>query len=365
MVALASLLAACGATHSAPADRSVVYVAGPPNQIRALDVRTQSVAGTIAVDGAPLALALNTGRGELYCLSAASDGGPAGAIAIISVPANRVQATLALHFRPKALLLSRDGRWLFITGATPRHGVLVRVDVASPSLRRRLELGRQAAALAESPSGQILLADALDHALYLVDGTSMSLRGRVQLAAAPTQVVILAYGDKAFALCPEINQVAALHLQPLSVIAYLQVGADPRQMALKPDGGELYVSSFGGGTVSAIDTTANQVASTILAGLQPLGMAVSADNLWLFVANSGSNTVDMISIYDRRVVAAIPVGLQPARLQLDPLGALLYVEDQGSSDIGVVRTQLHSLLGLLPAVPNPTAMVAGALPETH
>lgn len=345
-------LSGCAATHSASPAQAWVYVAGAGNEIRVLNATDLAVAGTLRVAGAPVAMAWDAAHARLWVAAAGADGRDGRLLALAGGTA-RVASVLELGFIPRALRIAGGGLW--IAGRDGGGGVLARLDLASGQ-RRRMRLGRDPVALATSPAGTMLVADAGDRALYLVDARRLAPRARVPLAAAPAAVVALPYGHKAFVLCPAIAQVAAVDLARAGVLAYLQVGADPRRMALKPDGGELYVSSFAAGTVSAIDTGANQVTDVMQVGRAPLGLAVSADDQWLYVANSGSNTVQAISIDDRRIVAAIAVGMEPSDLELDGAGDLLFVEDRGSSDIGVIRTGPRNLLSLLPAAPNPTAM---------
>lgn len=358
LAAALALAAACRAAHSAPMLPTWVYVTGAGPELRLLDALDLRVAGTMPLPGDATAMAWDRAHDRLWLAMAT---GPAsGRLVALAAGSMRRRQARTLGFRPQALLAGADALW--VAGAGAANGALARLDYKSGRWRQAA-FGGDLVALAVAPGGRIVAADGGGRALFIVDAKTLAVPARVPLAAAPSAVVALPYGAKAFALCPAIGQVAAVDLARAGVLTYLQVGADPRAMALKPDGGELYVSSFAAGTISAIDTGANQVTDTMLAGRQPIGLAVSPDNQWLFAANSGDNTVAAISIYDRKVVATIPVGLGPAALALGDDGALLFVEDRGSSDIGVIRTGPRNLLSLLPAAASPTLMlVAGGQP---
>ncbi len=348
-----------------PAYHVMLYVAGQDGGIRALNARTLRLAPTLAAGGLPVALAYNPARAELYVLTRTRDGRDAGALAVFSIATGGHPALIRVAAQPRALALSGDGATAYIGGERAGQGRLLAVDLPSRIVTHRLSLRGLPQAVALAPAERLLVATTQPSRLQVINAASFRLTASVPLPAAPTRVIALPYGHKAFVLCPAANELAVVDLAPpAAALTYLAVGPDPKAMALKPDGGELYVSNYGhqggGASVSIVDTTANQVEGSLVVGTGPWGLAVSPDGNQLYVANHQADTVDVINLQARHLQAAIPVGLGPERLALGGYGAYLFVEDQTSGDIAVIRTDIPALMTLLPSLPGARALQVAA-----
>lgn len=357
LLPLAGLLLLAGCEHDQPkvyqSFRSSLYVAGTPDQVLAINAIDLSVQARLRVGGHPFAVAFNPARNELYVLNQTSH-----SISVIDTVHNKVDGEIHLQRRPTAITMSPNGAFAWVTAEDTRgRGQLLQIDLPARSVIGRLNIGDDPSALQANAAGdRLIIANRKDDSVSIIDGTTLRLLTTVSVGESPSQVLILPYGHKAFVLCPASNQVSIVDLQDGALLTHVLVGNNPVQMILKPDGGELYVSNFGSNNISVIDTTDNQVSSTLLAGKGPMGMAVTPDGKTLYVANSQSSTVTPIDLATRQVGMAIPVGRQPEALQLGPFGQNLFVEDVFSNDIGVVRTDLRTLLTLLPSAPHPTTM---------
>lgn len=357
LLPLAGLLLLAGCEHDQPkvyqSFRSSLYVAGSPDRILAINAIDLSVQARLKVGDDPFAFAFNPARNEVYVLNNRSR-----SISVIDTVHNTVTGEIHLRLRPTAITMSPNGAFAWVTAEDARgRGQLLQIDLPARSVIGRLNVGKDPSALQANAAGdRIIVANRKDDSVSIVDGTALRVLTTVSVGESPSQVLILPYGHKAFVLCPASNQVSIVDLQDGALLTHVLVGNNPSQMILKPDGGELYVSNFGSNNISVIDTTDNQVSSTLLAGKGPMGMAVTPDGKTLYVANSQSSTVTPIDLASRQIGMAIPVGRQPEILQLGPFGQNLFVEDVFSNDIAVVRTDLRTMLTLLPSAPHPAAM---------
>lgn len=356
---LAAALLLAGCEHEQPrvyqSFRASVYISGLPDQVLVINALDLSMQARLRVGSRPFAFAFNPARNELYALNENSH-----SISVIDTVHNVLAGNIRLQRRPTAIAMSPNGAYAWVTAEDARgRGQLLQIDLPARAVISHINVGIDPSALAVNAAGdRIVVANRKDDSVNIIDGSSLRLLATVSVGESPNQVLILPYGHKAFVLCPDSNQVSILDLQDGALLTHVLVGNNPSEMILKPDGGELYVSNFGSNNISVIDTTDNQVSSTLLAGKGPMGMAVTSDGKTLYVANSQSSTVTPIDLASRQVGNAIPVGRQPEALQLGPFGQNLFVEDVFSNDVGVVRTDLRTLLTLLPSAPHPTAMKA-------
>ncbi len=339
---------------------AAIYVAGSAfhsrrvGELWAFDAMKPALKNRQRMGSQPIALAFNPARNELYCLNQGSRD-----LSILDVVNRRLVGRIRLRATPLAMTLSPDHLYALIAARIRRQGWIFKIDLPSRTIVARRQVGTDPVALATNLSGtRLLVADATGSRVWVLNNVGSQLRQpqAIALPGPPTQIQVLPYGPQAFVLCPGVNQVSVLNIQPPALVTNLTVGHQPQQMVLKPDGGELYVSNSGDGTISIIDTATDEVSGMMLAGANPMGMAISNDGRHLMVANAGSNTVSLLRLSDRKTLANIPVGMGPQRLIYGPYGLYVYVLDAGSNDIAVVRPDLATMVTLLPSPPHASAI---------
>ncbi|MGH9488427.1 MAG: YncE family protein [Terriglobales bacterium] len=345
--ALALALAGCTAMPVSSAAPQVVLVTGG-GLLQAISAQSLAPRSQLRLPGPVVAATVDPARHAWDLLTA----GPQPAWQAVGAAGEHVRAALA-GMQPAAMVFDpRTGMDLVVGAGAGGSGWLARINPATGNFGAYQRLPGDPLALALTPSGRMVLAEAHPSPRVLVQ----TPRGwqPVALAAPPRQLLVLPYGHKIFVLCAA--KVAAIDSSIPGLLTYLPLGERPRQMLLKPDGGELYVSNAGG-SVSIINTSTNEVSGTMPAGLGADAMAVTPDGSTLYVANAAAGTITVLSLGDRSVLALVHVGERPCALALDPAGLLLFASDAGSNDIAVLRTQdarsPNTLITLLPSPPQP------------
>lgn len=135
----------------------------------------------------------------------------------------------------------------------------------------------------------------------------------------------------------------------------VEVGTHPSGMVASPVRDELYVANTDGDSISVVDTRTSRVLRSFSlspyprarVGTQPNALAVSPDGRTLYTANAGNNDVDVVRLADQahadlggraetagdaardgetdRVAGLIPTGWYPTGIALSPDGSRLYV----------------------------------------
>lgn len=358
----AGLLTACGPAPPAAVAPGSVYIAGT-GQLRAIGAGALQPQGQLSLLGPVAAATVDGRRHRLDVLV----GGDAPALLAIDVAAPsrlRVVARRGLAMAPKALQLDAGDQRAYVLGDYGTGpGKLLAIDLDSGNIVGAAMTGAQPVSLALSGDGALLaVANAGAPSISVFSVPALKLLGTIALDAAPSRIVGLPYGRKAFALCGDT--VGVLDLDGRNLLTYLPVGPRAQRLLAKPDGGEVYVSNASG-SVSVIDTSTNEVAATMPAGLGAGAMAVARDGSALYVANATAGTISVLSLADRTMTAMVHVGDGPNLLQLSANGEFLFAADAASDDLAVVRTNRdpanpNSLVTLLSSPPQATMLVAGS-----
>jgi YVTN family beta-propeller protein len=202
----------------------------------------------------------------------------------------QLQRKVKLNEHPHEMVMSPDGRFLYITenGTMRIENIAAGGNsVAVVDLNRRRKIATISTGAFRRPHG----IDLQDGAIYVT-------------SEAPDQVL---------RIDPAARKVA-------STIA--GVGRITHMISASPAAPLVFASNSGSGTVSVIDLTSNQV-TNIATGKRPEGSVVSRDGRYCYVSNRDSNTISVIDVAKREVAGQIETGAGPVRIALTPDGSTL------------------------------------------
>lgn len=361
------------------------YVANTEgNTVTVLDLVYLRTDRTLRVGTAPVALAVNPTREEVYVVNMQPDQA-SGSVSVIETSRNEVVATIPVHRGPSAITVDPQGRRAFVVN-TGSNTVSV-LDLRGRRQLGSLPTGDKPGGVVISPDGRsLVITNRLSGSVSIfstsdADSPLFPLTLRATLAGCPgaTAPVILPDSSKAFVACSERDQVVAiglaaapndgasrqgLSLSPDRVLAFLDVGRRPMNLTLKPDGGEIFVSNQSSNSVSEIATQTNEVGSTYPIGNRPAHGIVGLDNSALWISNSGADSLSLYSIDDGKLLSSLRTGSAPDALAFSVDERFLLAADRGSGDVAVIRTASKlgpALLTILPAGGSPAAIVVKAM----
>ena len=377
--------------------REFAYVANSAsNTVTVLDLVYLRPDRTLSVGNAPVALAVNSQRDEVYVVNS-QPGQPSGSVSVIDTGNNAVTATIPVQRNPSFIVVDKTGQRAFVVN-TGSNSVTV-LDLAKRQSIATVATANRPDAAALSPDGRTLVVtNPASGSIGVYSATipalpaagavlapapklapPLSLRATFNGCPGATSPVILPDSTKAFVACAGAHQVMAIWLAaaPESrfaeqdatfssdhVLAVLDVGQNPTNMALKPDGGEIFVSNRDSNSVSEIATQTDEVESTYGIGNRPAHSVVSADNA-LWVSNLGGEAVSLYSIDDGKLVPPVRTGVSPDALAFGNDGNLLLAANTRSGDVAVIRTTGKlgpALFTMLPAGGSPAAIVVKSMP---
>jgi len=348
-----------------PNYREYAYVTnGGSDTVTVLDVVDVRVDRELQVGRAPVAVAANPTKNEIYVVNAGAPGGN-GSISVIDAERNTVVATISVHRHPVSIDLDSAGNLAYV--ANSQSNSVSIVDLKARREVAQTGAGEEPVAASVAGNGKTLVvANRRGNSVTLIDPGSGRVRSVFEGCPGAAGAVILPDSSKTFVPCSAGHQVMVIALArtdanpalPDRLETLMDVGRAPVDLALKPDGGEIFVSNSLSDSVSEIYNTSDEVGDTYMIGAEPVRGLVSIDNALLYVANLRSQEVTVYSIDDgKRLSPAIHVGDGPAAMAFSAAGHLLFVADSRSSDVAVVRTASRSLFTILPAGRNPNAIV--------
>jgi DNA-binding beta-propeller fold protein YncE len=296
----------------------------------------------------------------------------AGASTAITLPngwriaAPPEQATTVGTF-PSGLVLSRDGRRLFVLETGYGAPVLRVLDARTLAEQRAIRLGSAYGAP---------LRDAAGDGMWVANSASFGEQvahvdpdgGRIDrtvslpvpffasaLARSPDGALLAVAGDQA-------DRVALVRLSDGTLARTIDVGRHPAAVAFSADGSRLYVAARAERYVDAVGVRDGSRRRRIAVGLHPVAFARDGDRL--FVADADDDDVATIDLRTERVVARtlLPfaahgvVGASPNALLLD--GGRLYVTCGAANAVAVFRVGAAGLqpLGAIPTGWYPTSL---------
>jgi YVTN family beta-propeller protein len=293
-----------------------------------LCVLTVWVCGVVAQEGAyfsPTAIAVDQAQGLLYIT-----GSTAGKIAVVNAKSPAVAREIALPGNPNGIVLSKDGKTLFVAGGGMNIGFVAIVDAASGSVTANIPAGHTPMAPVLSPDEKTLyVCYRFDNEIAVIDIAGQKETTRIPALREPIAAGITPDGK---------TLVVANHL--------------PTQPSNSG-----YVAS----TVQLIDTATNKVVKDIVLpdGTNSVrGLSVSADGKYAFAAHvlaryqlpttqlergwMNTNAVSIIDLAKQELLNAVLLdnvdrgAANPWAVQSSADGKFLCVTQAGTHEVSVI-----------------------------
>lgn len=297
-------------------------------ELTVLDPYTRAVRTTIPLGRRARGLALSPDGRQLYvALSGAPVGGQEAVhvntavlsrqtdgIGVIDAVQLRLVRTLAGVSTPEQLVVSRDGRKLYV--ASEDTGTAVVLDAATGRTLAVFTVGREPAGVGISHDGRwVYVSSEVDDEVTVIDTQVDVVVATVPTCARPRAIVFARSSPRAYVSCEDAAEVALFDVHRHREIRRLSVpglGARPMGLALSPDEQTLYVATGRGGTLVAMATQErHRVRASVAVGQRPWGISVSADGRRIYTANGPSNDVSIVDAASMKVLERVAVGGGP------------------------------------------------------
>lgn len=265
------------------------------------------------------------------------------AISLLDLKTQTVTGTIATCKRPRHMQLTPDGKQLAVACGDSHEADFI--DLATRKSVRRVKLGEDPEIFDISADGKTLyVSNEEDGELGIVDLASGKRRGAIKVGGEPEGVKVSADGRTVFVTSEVANVVHAVDLATGKVTANIKAGKRPRRVALTPDGAQLWVTNELDASVTVIDTATRAVLATIgfevkgvrAADITPVGITMSRDGKRAFVGLGRANHVAFVDVAGRKVTDQVLVGKRAWSVALNRAETTLYVVNGLSDDLTIV-----------------------------
>ncbi|WP_395316920.1 plastocyanin/azurin family copper-binding protein [Variovorax sp. UC74_104] len=257
-------------------------------------------------------------------------------VSVIDTASERVVATLPVAAGPDGIVLTPDGRSVFVSGSGA--AAVSEIDTAGDRVTRAIDVGKGPQGLAMTADGKwLLVAVNGDDRVAFVDTSAHGVSATVPVPK-PHTIAIRPDGRQAYVASQEPGHFAlvVIDMATRAVVTQIPLDKPPRDLEFSHDGKALYLTLAGLAAVQVLDPANNQWGAPVPTGVSPhiaqhfAGMASGV------VVVQGPGEVMLFDPAARTAVRSIPVGKQPHWLDLSADGRKLWVSNEGSNDVSVV-----------------------------
>lgn len=294
----------------------------------------------------------------------------AGSIQVIDTGSDRVVGVARIGNRPRGLVVSPDGKRLYVAvswwrdGKHPRTGTERIAALSAPMLKplRDYPAGTDPECVALSPDGQRLYLSNEDAGTAsIVDAISGKVRATLVVGTEPEGVTASPDGKWVYVTAETSNVVSVIDAKKEQVAANILVDPRPRATIFTRDGTHAWVSAELGGSVTLIDTKRHRTLKRVRFGPtdKPVGMALSPDGKKLYVATGRGNGVAVVDTVAMKMIAKIPTGDRVWGLALTPDGRKLYAANSLSNTISAIDTATNRVVKTIRTEDGPWGLAMG------
>ncbi len=303
-------------------------------------------------------------------------------VSVIDTARMESVATIPVGKRPRGMVLSRDGRQLYVVVSglpkcppplTDQQCAKLPRDPKADGVVIVDTVGLRAARVLRGvtdPERVELSRD--EHSLFVTDEDAAKVsvidiaRGKVTASIPvghePEGVRLAPNGQWLLVTSESDNNVAIIDVATRKVLHTVLVGTRPRDVAFSPDSSTAYVTGEGDASVYRVSLPSGAPATELLQmrkDAKPMGIIMDAPRERLYVSTGRGGTLAVLTAADGKLLREIPAGARPWGIALTRDGRRLLSANGSSGDVTIVDTDTLTVLGRVAVGRGPWGIVAG------
>jgi YVTN family beta-propeller protein len=343
-------------------------------------IRVPSLAGRVTVPLAALACGLTWA--QAHAARAYVSNEDDGSVSVVDTQRLESVATIAVGKRPRGMVLSRDGKQLFVVvsglpkcpppltdeqcAKLPRDrqadGIVI-IDTVALRVARLLKGVTDPERIELSRDERTLFVTDEDTArVSVIDIARGKAIASIPVGHEPEGVRLSPNGQWLLVTSETDNNVAIIDPAAHKVLHTVLVGNRPRDIAFSADGSVAYVTGEADASVYRVALPDGAPATQIIQlrkEARPMGIVLDAPRERLYVTTGRGGTLAAIAAADGKLVREVPAGARPWGVALTPDGRRLVTANGSSGDVTVLDTDTLAVLGKVTVGRGPWGVVAG------
>jgi phospholipase C len=183
-------------------------------------------------------------------------------VSVINTATKKVVRTLAISGAPSAIAFSPNGAAAYVLSA---HGLTIFSTITLRAIRHLVGLG-DPRSLAVAPNGTLYVTDTSGNSVKVINPGRDQVTATIGVGDLPWQIVIAADGKTAYVANPDSDSISVISTASNTVTDTISVPGDPDNLALTPDGSQLWVGQTSLAYVTLIRTSDNSVVGSLNLG---------------------------------------------------------------------------------------------------
>ncbi len=286
-----------------------------------ISASNDTVTASLSSNFLPLAVAYDSGRGEVFVANYASS-----SVEVISASTDSLVTSIHLGTIPLALAFDASKGEVFAAsvpifanypGTVGYNGTLSVIPETANTVANRIPLGLTGAistGIAYDPGvGEIFVTNNHTNSVQAFSDTTNASVATIPVGIAPFAAVYDSGRHEIFVANAGSNSISVISDSNDSVAATINLGSNyqdtPTALAYDPSSGEVFVANESH-NLSVISDMTNTVVKTIELGFQvyPVGMVYDSSKGELFVASQNGPSLTVVSTRSNSVVGTIDLG---------------------------------------------------------
>ncbi|MBI3966839.1 MAG: PQQ-binding-like beta-propeller repeat protein [Chloroflexi bacterium] len=329
---------------------------------------------TLQVDEAQAAFAASTfvpptpvpvaGGKQLYVVNQTAP----GAVTIVDAGTNTLVKRIDLSFRPGNLTLDQKANLLYVAGG---QGASAVIDTRKNEHADWLMLRYPSWNVVTSPNGsRVFAAHPFENLVSIMTLPDRSPLGEIRLDSRPFSLVAHPDGQIAYATTGS-GKVYRIDTTSGTLQGWPVFGTDPQTqttettrpaLGLAPDGRILYVAQLETGGVFAVNTETGRrrlVRLQVKGHARGVAVSPNGDRIYITYVNyNRTDTGGLLVLDARSLQEAARIDTGPySGITVSPDGSTLYLTSQQRGTLSAFDAKALSLVGVVDAGNNPTAVV--------
>jgi PQQ-dependent catabolism-associated beta-propeller protein len=293
----------------------------------------------------------------------------AGTVQLIDSATDRVTVTAKVGNRPRGLVVSPDGRLVYVAvswwrdGKRPRigHEAVLALDADTLRVVRSYAAGgTDPECVAVSPDGKHLYTTNEDAGTAtIIDMASGKATATLVTGTEPEGVAASPDGRWVYVTAETSNVITVIDAKAQKVAANILVDPRPRFALFTADSRHAWITAELGGTVMLVDTKTQRIVKHIklAAGAKPVGLALASSQHRLYVAAGRGNNVAVVDTQIAKLVATIPTGGERVwGIAITRDGRKVYAANSLSNTISVIDTATNRVVRTIKTDDGPWAL---------
>jgi YVTN family beta-propeller protein len=321
-LALFAFVAACVLVPRAWAD-TLLVICKSDFQLVLVDPATEKVLVKLPTGKGPHEVAVspdgrtayvsNFGRYSVYPAGDTVHDKAGNTITVVDVVGRNVKTTfdLGTHTGPHGLVVSRGGKFLWVTTETPQS--VLELDSGTGKILHMWNTHQQRSHLVVVTPGETKF--------YVTNTVS----GSVSVIDRPTgevKVIATGPGTEGIAISPDGKEVWAASRTDakISVIStatdtivatFPSAGRGPKRLDFTPDGTQVWVTNDSSNQASVFDARNRELIESLTLAEAPSGVDISPDGRRAYITNAKANELTVIDVASRKILSTMAIGTDP------------------------------------------------------